>query len=303
MNDLPPPLLPTPVLHLPYETGPFRPSMGLTAVPEAAWLAPDTEYHAQLAQRRKLLLESPAEVLAVEPGVEALSHELLELLATYLTVEGWFVRDGQRLISRLDSTSWDLGGSPLAVAGAVVQEDFCLLVPSGGSLRLVAAVLCFPARWRLAEKMGQLMGPIHGSVPVYATHLHRPVDRFLTLLKPGRLAARLNWSVLDDPALYQPTGHDVTAVNSQVTPGNAGDTLFLRVERQTFRRLPSSGAVVFAIHTYVSPLSRLVGQPGEAARLAEAVRALPPEMERYKSLLPFRDAMLTYLDTSAAGSR
>jgi hypothetical protein len=300
MNDLP---LPDPILHLPYEAGPFRPSMGLTAVPEAAWLAPDAEYHGQVAQRRTLLAQRRPDVLAVEQGAEPLGAELLAMLSGWLTEGGWFTREGDRLTSRLDGTVWDTtADDPLAVAGALVQEDFCLLVPSEGSLRLVAAVLCFPARWRLAEKMGRLMGSIHGSVPIYAAHLHRPVDRFLTLLKPGRLAARLNWSLLDDPALYQPTGHGITAANPHITAANAGETLFLRVERQTFRRLPASGAVVFAIHTYVTELERVTARPAEAARLAEAVRALPPEMERYKSLLPFRDGLLAYLDDRAAGA-
>ena len=53
-------------------------------------------------------------------------------------------------------------------------------------LRLIAAVLCFPSRWRLADKMDRLMGAIHGPVPFYADRLARPVDRFMRLLKPGR---------------------------------------------------------------------------------------------------------------------
>lgn len=35
--------------------------------------------------------------------------------------------------------------------------------------------------------------------------------------------------------------------------------------------------------------------PGAAARLAEALRALPASMAAYKSLPPFRDALLSHL--------
>ena len=43
--------------------------------------------------------------------------------------------------------------------------------------------------------------------------------------------------------------------------------------------------------------------PDVAARLAAAVRGIPPELERYKSLRPFRAALLDYLDRqSGAGS-
>ena len=187
--------------------------------------------------------------------------------------------------------------TPLSIVGQLVQEDFCLLAEEPDGLRLIAAVLCFPSRWRLGEKLGHLLAPIHGPVPFYQDRLARPVDRFLVNLRQGRLAARLNWSVVDDPALFQPTGHGVTDGVSDITAADAGDRLVLRVERQSFRRLPQTGTIVFGIRIHVTPLSRVVASAsGEAARLASAVRALPTEMQRYKSLLPFRAALLAYLD-------
>jgi hypothetical protein len=46
----------------------------------------------------------------------------------------------------------------------------------------------------------------------------------------------------------------------------------LRVERQTLRRLPRSGAIVFTIRVYMTPLAEL--GPGEAGRLAAAIRGV-----------------------------
>jgi hypothetical protein len=108
--------------------------------------------------------------------------------------------------------------------------------------------------------------------------------------------ARLNWSVLDDAALFQPAGRGRTERDPSITPENAGDRLVLRVERQTLRRLPDSGAVLFTIRLYVRPISTVVCTPELAARLAGAVRALPPDMQNYKSILPFRAALLDHLD-------
>jgi hypothetical protein len=141
---------------------------------------------------------------------------------------------------------------------------------------------------------------IHAPVPTYAQTLGRPVDRFMGALKPGRLAVRYNWSVHDDPTLFQPTGHGRGEFDARITPENAGAALWLRVERQTFRVLPESGVVVFGIRTHVTPLAEVVAVPGEAARLAAAVRGVPVELERYKSLMPFRDALLGYLDRQTA---
>jgi hypothetical protein len=54
--------------------------------------------------------------------------------------------------------------------------------------------------------------------------------------------------------------------------------------------------VCFAIRTHVYPLTRVTAHPGEAARLAAALRALPEAMALYKSLPRFRAALLTALD-------
>ena len=71
--------------------------------------------------------------------------------------------------------------------------------------------------------------------------------------------------------------------------------MFLRVERQTLRRLPSTGAVLFGIRVHVYALERVIDRPGRAVALAEAVRALPAEVQHYKSLLPFKEPLLGWL--------
>jgi hypothetical protein len=298
------PALPAPMLHLPYEPGAYRMALGLAAIAERDWIEIDTSYPVQLAERHRLLAERRAEVIADTPGSEPAQQELLGMLADHLTRThpGWFRADGNVLENRLTGERVALGTDPLGAAGRLAQEDFCLLRAEPDGVHLIAAVLCFPGRWRLADKIGRPLEAIHGPVPFYGQRLAGPVDRFLTVLKTGRLAKRMSWSVIDDAALFQPTGHGATGVSSWVTPENAGATLVLRVERQTFRRLPDSGAVVFGIRTHVTPLERVTAVPGEAARLRDSVLAFPPDMSRYKSLLPFRPALLAYLEHRAAES-
>ncbi len=164
-----------------------------------------------------------------------------------------------------------------------------------------AAVLCFPSRWRLMDKLGKPLSAVHAPVPLYGDRLAAPVDRFMRHVKPGHVASRLNWSLLDDPALFQPGGKWRVEGGSGITATNAGERIYLRVERQTLRRLPISGAVLFGIRVHVYPLDRVIDSANRAATLAEAVRALPVEIQHYKSLLPFREALLTWLE--AVGSR
>jgi hypothetical protein len=277
---------PPPALHLPYEAGPQRMALGLTAIPEAAWLERDAQTLPQLAERVRLLAERRADVLADTPGAEAACAELRSMLAAHLIAHwpAWV------------QPASDPPAHPLATICAWVAEDFCLLRPGPDGPRLVAAILCFPSRWRLAEKIGRPLLAIHKPVPTYAETLGRPVDRFMSAIKPGRLAVRYNWSVHEDPTLFQPTGHGRGDFDPSITVDNAGEALWLRVERQTFRLLPESGVVVFGIRTHVTPLAEVVAVPGEAGRLAAAVRGVPEELERYKSLMPFRVTLLGYLD-------
>jgi hypothetical protein len=281
-------------------------AMGLQAVPEAGWIEMDATYPTQMAERRALLRTRRAEVLAVEPGAEPICAELLATLAAHLPAQypDWFTRYGAVLHNRLRDEAWGLEAPtepPLAIIGHLVAEDFCLLRLDPEGPRLVAAVLCFPSHWRLDEKLGRPLAPIHAPVPFYGERLARPVDRFFASLKPGRVAVRLNWTVTAIPDLFQPSGHNRNDKPPMHAEDDPGQKLFLRVERQTFRRLPESGAVAFGIRLHVTKLAEAITHPEDARRLAAAVEALPPEMARYKSMLPIRAALSAYLQSVGAG--
>ncbi len=296
--------LPPQTLHDPIEAGPYRMTMGLTAVADSAWFEFDALYPAEMAEKRALLQDRRLEVFAAMPESQAARAETLNIVAANLCTHhaDWFVQDGPRLRNRLTAETWNLTSpslDPIELAARLVQEDLCLIQDSPIGPMFTAGVVCFPSRWLLDDKIGKPLAAVHGPVPLFANRLAGPVDRFMHHLKPGHIAGRLNWSVLDDPALFQPAGKWRQAHNARVTADNAGDALFARVERQTLRRLPHSGAVLFGIRVHVYPLARLVTGPRDAERIASAVRALPEEIAQYKSLPPFRSALLAWLDGRA----
>jgi hypothetical protein len=287
--------------YLPFADGPYRMTMGLMALKPADWIEIDSRYAPEIALRKSLLDERRGEVLAALPGSEAACREVLDQLAGFLPERfpDRFERVGSELINRVSGDRWTVEGDvrdPLNIAGRLVQEDLCILQEVEGELRLTAGALCFPNRWRLSDKLGRPMMAIHEPVPSYAERLGKPVDRFIGMLAPERPVWRLNWSLTSDPALFQPIGHGQRDADPGITPENAGARLFLRVERQTLRRLPRTGAVLFTIRTHQRPLETLADRPQELARLAEAVRGLPEDTARYKSVTPFREALLAYLD-------
>jgi Haem-dependent oxidative N-demethylase, alpha subunit-like len=274
--------------------------MGLIACPPAEWIELDERYAEEMALRRELLKRKRDEVFAATPGSDPARRETWDVLTAHLATQwpDWFARDGGVLENRLTDERWNLrdpGLDPLEAAALLVQEDLCLIEPRSDGPVLIAGVVCFPSRWRLAEKIGRPLAAVHSPVPFYGERLARPVDRFMHVVKPGHICVRLNWSVLDDPALFQPRGKFRTDLNAGITAENAGEALYVRVERQTLTRLPATSAVLFTIRVHVYPLARIAARPEIASRLATAVRALPPETVRYKSLPRFQAALLTYL--------
>lgn len=275
-------------------------AMGLVAREPDALVDLDAHYAAEMAQRRALLAENRAIVFASLPCSDVARQAVLDRLVEVLPrrYPTAFSRNGRNLHNHLTGEDWNLeapGMDPLEVAGRLVQHDLCLMQPGPDGPVLTAGVLCFPSRWSLVEKLGLPMAEIHAHVPFYGERLARPVDRFFSVLAEGRLVERLNWGVTDDPALFQPGGKWRRRIDGRITAENAGDSLFLRTERQTLSRVGPDGTILFTIRTRATPLREIAADRGVALDLASAIEALPEEMAHYKSILPFRDAVLGYL--------
>lgn len=292
--------------YVAYDPGTPALGMNLHRLDLDEWIEVDERMPHDLAEKRRLLRERRNEVLALSPAAEAGAHETLSLLAEHLPARypQAYVRRDDRLHNLATGEAWDLSGDPmhpLELAARLVQEDLCLLGhdESSDAYRLTGACVCFPTRWTLAEKANQLLDDIHDPVPGYAAALASPMGRLFSRMKPDRPVWRLNWSVLDDPALFQPGGHGRTAPSEEITPDNAGDRLWLRMERQTLRRLPHSGDILFTIRIYVQPLSELAHRPERASQLADALRSVNPAMAAYKDLPPFREAAIAWLQRMA----
>ena len=274
-------------LPLVFMTGPPGPGMGLTALDPTEWLWVDEHWALETEARRQLLGQRLGEVHAMLPGSEPAATEALAMVVDWLRREAPAKLDQARLDDPL----------PLRAAGQLVQEDLCVMERGAdGAYRLTAAVLCFPAHWRLHEKLGRPVREIHAPVPGFAQRLAAPVERLLGGLSTLRPVWRANWSVVETPTLFHPQDRPrLTGLDAH----NAGARLWLRVERQTLRRLPASAAVLFTIRTLIRRLDE-VAAPAVAAAMAERLRAMGPGMAAYKGMHGLGDALLGWLDRRAA---
>lgn len=244
------------ILH---EHLPYRPwsEPGLARLPGAQptelWLYRDEVFDAQMALRDRLIVAERAQVLAEGGGAAA--QELLDRVLAHLASEpGYEVRPGQ--VTRPDGMTVLVDPqAPFATLARLVQEDLLLLEKQGDEHVLVAGNLLFPASWSLPEKLGRPMVSIHLPVERYDADLARRVQRLLDLMRPAAPIWRANWLIYHDADLFQPRRE----ADRRSSPGTGEG--WLRSERQSLLKLPETGAVVFAIHTYVLPRSAVAEDP------------------------------------------
>ncbi len=198
----------------------------------------DGAYAAQLQHRADLLAAIPDKVL-FEDGIDDANLEVLEEALKIIPALGFSVTDDR--VTCPDGRSVQIDRhAPLRTLGHLVQEDICVLQKQGTEHVMTAAVLCFPANWRLAEKINRPLTGIHEPVDEYDENIARRVQRLFDGVQVGRPMWRFNKLPYADPDLHQPYKRDV------------GDHMpYTRSERQCILRLPRTGAVIFTIHTFI----------------------------------------------------
>lgn len=207
------------------------------------WLFCDAVYGAQMKERRRLLAQRRDDVYAQTAGGIAAAQSFLDAALAVLP-EG-FERDKDR-VTCPDGQRVTLDrDAPLLSIGQMLQQDICILEKRGAEHVLTGAVLCFPASWTLAQKIGKPLVRIHDPVEEYDGSIAARVQRMFDGVQVGRPLWRANALRYEDAALYQPRAeHDPRPVGQPDAP-------YIRSERQTILRLETPQAVAFVIHTSV----------------------------------------------------
>ncbi|MEP2641501.1 DUF3445 domain-containing protein [Roseobacter sp.] len=218
---------------------------GVQPLGDALWLRVDDAYAAQMAHRRALIDYHRDAVYWQDPTAQDAATETLDEAVKVLPSLGFEL--SKMHCHCPDGVTVDLRDPPLMVLGRLVQEDICILDKRGAEHVLLAAMLCFPASWRLHEKVGRPLVGIHDTVDVYDDSIARRVQRLFDGVQVGRPLWRFNRLWYDDPELHQPRS---VQEPRRVAPG-ATEAAYQRAERQCILRLPQTRAVVFSIHTYV----------------------------------------------------
>ena len=224
---------------------------GVQPLDPATWLITDEAFAGQMARRKALMAEIPQKVHALTEPARPAAEECLGAVLRFLSGQpGYEVGAGSVL--RPDGVRVGIERDrPLMTLGRIIQEDICLMLPGGDEHLLGGAILCFPASWTLAEKIGRPLMRIHKHVRKYDADVGRRVQRLFDAIRVENPMWRANAHLEDSPELFTPRPEE------QPHPPKSADPPFLRSERQTLMRLPETGAVVFAIHTWMVAVENL----------------------------------------------
>jgi dimethylamine monooxygenase subunit A len=297
-----------PVAHTPYD-GSSKPfNIGVRPLDPNDWIEVDANLLAYLKEKARHYRDDRQQVIVSEETSNPAQAEVLNLLSEHIckrypdiyrkTESGIDILGGQFQVSFNDDTL-----PPLAIAAKLVQDDLVLMSASPDGWRLVAASLCFPSAWNLLEKFGHPLHKVHEPVPGFGTGTRNAsvIDRMFDNLRPQQPVMRWNWSLHEDGQLHHPTSH--SGSESRFGNGDIGGHVFLRVERQTLRKLPKTGDIVFTVRIYLDPLE-VLETIDDGAKLAMAIdeqlSQFSIEQENYKGLVGERERLSARLKQIAA---
>ncbi|RNJ61649.1 MAG: DUF3445 domain-containing protein [Porphyrobacter sp. IPPAS B-1204] len=253
---------------LPKARGGGQLRMGLVKLEERDWLQPAPD----LAARAAGFADWPQGV-QLTPEVDAPGRELALMIGTQ---------------------------GALPEAALATHEDLCLLTKRENEdvYRLIGAAVAWPSDWHPAEKIGLPLRALHAPIAGYEEQLATGVDRFMDTLRAGPIYARCNWFIAATGERRWLPDRPPQEAFAHVTPDNAGETLFVRSERQTLRRLPKTGAILFSIGIYVEPLEML--SPANIAMLGKAVQHLVAGEGDRRGAPAYADSLIGFAERNAA---
>jgi hypothetical protein len=271
----------------------------------------DEHYVAEMRDRAITLDEDPLRCQSL-PHMDLAGWDLLELIMTAKAEDypDLFTlhRDGDRWhwVNRplgieqrftfLDPATLPHG--PMEYITRQTQGDFAVLDQREGNLWMDAGMVTSQADWSLDFDIGMNFFEWHAPVPrAHEMGIFQRALKYLLNVQQGTPARRLNWTMTVNPRLdTSPENYHAWGIEKRsLTPANVGAKQFLRVELQSFWRLPRSNALVFPIRCYLISLEDLVTVPKWGRRLSRVLRDLPEELASYKGFAVNRPLIVDYL--------
>ncbi|KAI9809463.1 MAG: hypothetical protein M1827_006843 [Pycnora praestabilis] len=300
-----------PLPYRPFRHGPYYITMGLRTMKWDEWIELDNHYPKYHADKAKRIQDRGPKCCKTAPEAFNGAVELLEEFCDYLPqrypslyqktevgMENLLTGERFNIVER------PLVEDPMAMAARMVQDDLAIMFEKpDGQYYLLAGAILLAGFWRLEDKFGMPLSEIHtsGDVPGFKEKLEKGMMNFFRRVKPDGPVLRNNYFIqVDDELSWSHSIGDEDALEGigwyTAEKNKAIQNHWFRSERQSLRRLPRSGGVVFTIRTYFHPITEIAEQPYVPGRLASAVRSWGDDVSKYKGRDRYQDVLLEYLD-------
>ncbi|QRV75034.1 actin-related protein 10 [Ceratobasidium sp. AG-Ba] len=276
------------------------------------WIELSSSYRWYLAEKKRVIAEQGKKVIDSLPENDAACGELLECVVDFLTTRypGLFDRlaetrdekelDGIYSHVTEERYQWSKGCPPEGVEGLriisrLTENDF--LMARGredGHIYFVGGLVAFPGFYLLSEKIGKSMYDVHQPVPQFNQKLLVSVERTLKRMDPNAPFERSSWEIVDDNNLFY---HNIATLSEgEKCTTDPGD-LYLRIDRQAFRKLPRSKAIIFAVHPLLKKLRDIrEDSPLVPALLSKIHQETSKDLMEYKVAPAYQAELLPWLE-------
>ncbi len=184
---------------------------------------------------------------------------------------------------------------PFLEASTLVSDDLCLLTEKDGVYRLRAACLCAPTFWSLRDMLDRPLGGLHEAVPGGDPELASRISRIFHGLQRDTILERFNWTVQLDGERYTPSSQPMKEELATISPEEAAQRLYLRVERQTIRKVTNSSSVLFTIRISTDPLKQVLANHDLRLTFARNWAATDETLAEYKGWPHYQPAVDWFL--------
>ncbi|KAK8231770.1 hypothetical protein HDK77DRAFT_398693 [Phyllosticta capitalensis] len=276
---------------------PYRPfrwayhqTMSLSKLDTDFWLELENTYADRIKQRQEIYARVGNRVLDCMPGGELACKELMEIALEFLVhrYPQYFQLDKDNMIfhNGILKTKSDLKKEkPLEVLMNNVPEDFAMVLrdPETGMYFLRCGMVCSSLGWDLGTKAGLRLDQIHEPIPDYKEKMSFSMDRYFAKKPTDKAIQRGSWGLEVDEPLYMPDGDPHMAYRDIQDPSLDISRINLRVDWQTLRRLPLSGAIVFNFKAVFTPVAKFRHEPYVPSIVLKVVKEGKENLMKYKN--------------------
>ncbi|KAK3181231.1 hypothetical protein K4F52_007507 [Lecanicillium sp. MT-2017a] len=268
---------------------PYHQTMAIHKLDTDFWIELDNTYKDQIATRKEIYRKHGKDIIQALPGSKLACKELTEMTIEFLCARysNHFERNGGTFTNHILGKSYDVARTdPLSLLLENIPEDFALMLrdPETGTYKFRAGVICASTGWSLGTKIGMGLPDIHSPVPDYKQKMQLSMDRFFTKMSTSKPVQRGAWGFEVGKHLYTPPNHPDLSHRDSQSPTLRPEDIYLRVDWQTLRRLPLSGAIVFNFKVFFTPVTELKDEPYIPSLSLKVFSESKDNLRRYKEV-------------------